>query len=136
MDNCIFCRIIRGEVPSKTVFENEHFKVMLDIGPASRGHVLILPKEHYSDLFELPEELAAEVLPLARKIASGVKKAFRPAGVKLVQNNGAMAGQTVMHFHLHIIPCYDGTEVGEWKPGSPSAEELEIIQTAIKEALA
>ena len=71
MDNCIFCRIIRGEIPSKTVFENEHFKVMLDIGPASRGHVLILPKEHYNDLFELPEELAAEVLPLAQKIAAG-----------------------------------------------------------------
>ena len=122
MDNCIFCRIIRGEIPSKTVFENEHFKVMLDIGPASRGHVLILPKEHYNDLFELPEELAAEVLPLAQKIAAAVKKAFQPAGVKLVQNNGAMAGQTVMHFHLHIIPCYDGTEVGEWKPGSPAAE--------------
>ena len=135
MDNCIFCRIIQGEIPSKTVFENEHFIVMLDIGPASRGHVLILPKEHYDNLFELPEELAAEVLPLAKKIAAGVRKAFQPAGVKLVQNNGAMAGQSVNHFHLHIIPCYNGSEVGEWKPGNPSGEELDAISTAIKEAL-
>ncbi len=136
MDNCIFCRIIRGEIPSKTVFENEHFKAMLDIGPASRGHVLIMPKEHYSNLFEMPEALAAEVLPLAQKIAAGVQKAFQPAGIKLVQNNGAMAGQSVMHFHLHIIPCYDGTEVGQWNPGSPSGEELDEVLAAIKEALA
>ena len=136
MDNCIFCKIIRGEIPSRTVYENEHFIVMLDIGPASRGHALVIPKEHYDDLLALPDDLAAEALVLAKKIAVGIKKAFQPAGIKLVQNNGAMAGQSVRHFHLHVIPCYDGGEVGEWKPMSPSGEELDAVCTAIKEALA
>ena len=132
MDNCIFCRIIRGEIPSKTVFENEHFKAMLDIGPASRGHVLIMPKEHYSNLFEMPEALAAEVLPLAQKIAAGVQKAFQPAGIKLVQNNGAMAGQSVMHFHMHIIPRYeDDRAMLLWKHLDLSDAELDAIKDTI-----
>lgn len=135
MDNCIFCRIIRGEIPSRTVFENDHFKAMLDVGPASKGHVLILPKEHYADLTELPEALCAEVLPLAKKIAKGLQQAYGPAGIKLVQNNGEKAGQSVRHFHLHVIPCYDGSEVGNWVPGSPSQEELEEIASRIREVL-
>ncbi len=134
--NCIFCKIAAGEIPSKTVYEDEKFRVIMDLGAASEGHALILPKEHYANLMELDEETAACVLPLASKISKAMMKSLHCDGLNLVQNNGEEAGQTVMHFHLHMIPRYKGgAEVVEWKPGSPSGDELEATAAKIKEAL-
>ena len=96
--NCIFCKIARGEIPSATVYEDSEFRVILDLGPASRGHALILPKEHFKDLCELDEQVAAKVLPLAGKIGAAMKQALGCAGFNVVQNNGETAGQTVFHF--------------------------------------
>ena len=105
-EDCIFCKIASGEIPSKTLYEDEDFRVILDLGPATKGHALILPREHAADLFELPEETAAEVLVLAKRIAARMRERLHCDGMNLVQNNGEAAGQTVSHFHLHLIPRY------------------------------
>ncbi len=114
--NCIFCKIAGGEIPSATVYEDSEFRVILDLGPASRGHALILPKEHFKDLCELDEQVAAKVLPLAGKIGAAMKQALGCSGFNVVQNNGETAGQTVFHFHVHIIPRYEADQ--PWLRGS------------------
>lgn len=132
--NCIFCKIANGEIPSATLYEDEDFRVILDLGPATRGHALLLPKEHYSDLFELEDEVAAKVLVRAKRIAARMKKALGADGFNLVQNNGEAAGQTVFHFHMHLIPRYEGDHAGIlWEPGKTTPEEMEEIKTLIQE---
>ena len=124
-DNCIFCKIANGEIPTNTVYEDDKFRVILDMGPATEGHALILPKDHYANLFEMPEGLLKDAIALAQKIGKLQMEKLHADGLNLVQNNGAAAGQTVSHFHIHLIPRYenDGQTIG-WKPGKPSAEEL------------
>ena len=106
--------------------------MILDLGPATRGHALILPKEHYANLYELPEETAAKVMVLAKKMATRMTKNLSCDGFNIVQNNGETAGQTVMHYHLHLIPRYqnDGQNI-LWKPTEVSQEELEEIKNQI-----
>ncbi len=133
-DDCIFCKIASGEIPSKTIYEDDFFRVILDLGPAAKGHALILPKEHADNLYELAEETAAKVLPVAKKVALVMRDKLQCDGLNLVQNNGEIAGQTVMHFHLHMIPRYkeDGQKIG-WVPGQPSQEELETVRKQLAE---
>lgn len=133
-DDCIFCKIANGEIPSKTLYEDEDFRVILDLGPATKGHALIMPKEHAKDLYDLPQETASKVLVLAKKMATAMAEKLQCDGMNLVQNNGETAGQTVHHFHLHMIPRYkdDGQHIG-WKPGTPTQEELETIRRQIVE---
>lgn len=131
-DNCIFCKIANGEILSKTLYEDDEFRVILDLGPAAKGHALILPKNHYANLYELPEETASKVMLLAKKMAVQMTDKLKCDGFNLVQNNGEVAGQTVFHFHMHLIPRYknDNQTIG-WKPGEPSQEELEEIRAQI-----
>ena len=133
-DNCIFCKIANGDIPSKTLYEDEEFRVILDLGPATKGHALILPKDHFKNLYELPDENAAKVIKLAKKMATTMTEKLSCDGFNLVQNNGEAAGQTVFHFHMHLIPRYenDGQQIG-WKAGEPTQEELEQIQKQIVE---
>ena len=132
MDSCIFCKIANGEIPSNTIYEDDKFRVILDNGPATKGHALVLPKEHYANLFEMPQDLLADAAVVAKKVASNIKEKLSCDGLNLVQNNGETAGQTVMHFHLHIIPRYenDGQHI-LWNPTSPSAEELVEVKNTI-----
>ena len=131
-DDCIFCKIANGDIPSNTLYEDETFRVILDIGPATKGHALVIPKEHYNDLYEIPEDTAAGAMRLAKKMVKSMMEKLHADGFNLVQNNGETAGQTVMHFHLHLIPRYknDGQRIG-WKTTSPSARELEEIRKTI-----
>ena len=103
-EDCIFCKIAGGEIPSKTLYEDDRFRVILDLGPAARGHALILPKEHAENLYELPEETAAAVMVLAKRMAAVMRDRLNCDGLNLIQNNGEAAGQTVAHFHMHVIP--------------------------------
>lgn len=130
--NCIFCKIANGEIPSKTLYEDERFRVILDLGPATKGHALVLPKAHYADLYELPEELAGEAMKLAQKMAVKMTEKLKCEGFNLIQNNGDMAGQTVFHFHMHMIPRYqaDGQKIG-WKPMEVTQDELEEVKKEI-----
>ena len=132
MNDCIFCKIANGEIPSNTIYEDQDYRVILDLGPATKGHALVLPKKHYADLYEIPEEVAMGAVKVAKEVAGTMKAKLGCDGLNLVQNNGEAAGQTVMHFHLHIIPRYenDGQHI-LWKPTSPSAEELVAIKNQI-----
>lgn len=133
-EDCIFCKIANGEIPSKTLYEDEAFRVILDLGPATKGHALILPKNHFDNLYELPDETGAGVMRLARKMATVMTEKLACDGFNLVQNNGESAGQTVFHFHMHLIPRYkeDGQKIKiGWEPGKPSQEELEEIRKMI-----
>lgn len=134
-EDCIFCKIANGEIPSKTLYEDEDFRVILDLGPATRGHALILPKEHAANLYELPDETAAKAMILAKKMGARMVEKLHADGLNLVQNNGETAGQTVLHFHLHLIPRYknDGQHI-LWTPGTATQEELEAVcQEIVKE---
>ena len=133
-DDCIFCKIANGEIPSKTLYEDDNFRIILDLGPAAKGHALLMPKEHAANLYELPDETAAKVLVLAKKMVLQMKDKLQCDGFNLVQNNGEADGQTVEHFHLHLIPRYkvDGQNIN-WVPGEPSQEELEEVRKQIVE---
>ena len=135
-ETCIFCKIANGEIPSATVYEDPDFRVILDLGPASEGHALILPKNHFKDVCDLDEETAAKVLPLAAKIGAAMKKSLGCAGFDLVQNNGKEAGQTVFHFHVHVIPRYEGgPSIAAWECQPANADKLAQIAEQIKSAL-
>ena len=132
-DNCIFCKIAAGEIPSETVYEDEQFRAILDLGPASAGHTLILPKAHFKDVTEISDEYAANVLKVAAKLGKAMKKGLGCEGFNLVQNNGEAAGQTVMHFHMHVIPRHAGDDVQvTWKQGETESESLKALADAIK----
>ena len=135
-NNCIFCKIANGEIPSTTVYEDDMFRVILDLSPATKGHALILPKQHMANIYEMDEPTAQKVFVLAYHIATAMKKALNCDGINIVQNNGEAAGQTVFHFHMHIIPRYinDGQNIN-WIPGTSEPEEREKIAQKIKAAL-
>ncbi|MCR1842022.1 HIT family protein [Murimonas intestini] len=132
-DNCIFCKIASGEIPSVTLHEDEDFRVILDVGPASKGHALILPKDHYANIYELPEEMTAKAYVLAKKIAARLTDALNCDGFNILQNNGEPAGQTVFHFHIHLIPRYQNDNVGlTWKPGQLTDADKSFILEKFK----
>ena len=128
--DCLFCKIAAGEIPSATLYEDEDFRVILDLGPASKGHALILPKEHFRNLYDIDEEVAAKAMVLAKKMAVKMKDALGCDGFNIVQNNEETAGQTVFHFHMHMIPRYKGDNVGlGWHTGELTDEvKNEILE--------
>lgn len=131
-ENCIFCKIAAGEIPSQTIYEDKKFRVILDLNPATRGHALIIPKDHFVNLYELPDETAADVMKLAKKMADSMTKKLHCDGFNLLQNNGELAGQSVFHFHMHLIPRYkdDKQTLGFQGRGS-KPEELEEVKNII-----
>ena len=106
MNNCIFCALAAGDIPSFKVYEDELVLAYLDINPFSEGHTLVIPKEHYTDLIDTPSEILKEVVVRVQKVASHLKTALPCDGFNILQNNGAAAGQTVSHVHFHIVPRY------------------------------
>lgn len=124
-NNCIFCKIIAGDIPSKLIYEDDDFKAILDVAPATKGHVLILPKCHAETLLDLPNDKAEKILIVAKKIITALMKVYGFTNYNIIQNNGRIAGQTVNHYHLHLIPRYSVDEVGLWTPheNDPSVTE-------------
>ncbi|MCK9578015.1 HIT family protein [bacterium] len=104
MENCIFCKIVAGEIPCYKIFENEKILAFLDINPAVPGHVLVIPKKHFTDIFEIDDQYLQELIVVAKRIAEKMKTNFDAGGVNLFQSNGENAEQTVFHFHLHLLP--------------------------------
>lgn len=133
-EDCIFCKIAKGEIPSATVYETSDFKVILDVAPANKGHVLIITKEHFDNIFEIDAETAAKLFSLATVVARAIKDEIGCEGLNVVQNNGEVAGQTVNHFHLHLIPRFKDDDVNiTWKPGeSDPAEQAELAKALKK----
>ncbi|WP_137743609.1 HIT family protein [Robertmurraya siralis] len=136
MNDCIFCKIVAGEIPAAKVFENEHVIAFLDISQVTKGHTLVIPKIHKENLYELTPEIAAHLFEIVPNIANAIKGAYEPIGLNLLNNNGEKAGQSVFHYHLHLIPRYgegDGfgavwkSHQNEYKP-----EDYQQIASEIK----
>jgi histidine triad (HIT) family protein len=139
MSDCIFCKIIEGEIPSSKVYEDEHVLAFLDISQVTKGHTLVIPKLHKENIYELTEGLASKVFAAVPKITNAIKAEYDPIGLNLLNNNGEDAGQSVFHFHLHIIPRY-GTGDGfgaVWKTHTDqySPEDLKEIAEGISRHL-
>lgn len=132
MDNCIFCKIIAGEIPSATIFENDEFKVILDRFPSNEGHVLIMPKKHCANIFEAEPEMAGRLFTLAVKVAKVMKETLGFENMNIVQNNGPVAGQTVNHLHVHLIPRYEGDSVKvTWAQMDLTDEQIESMRAKL-----
>ena len=133
--DCIFCKLANGEIPTATLYEDDEFRVILDQGPATKGHALILPKQHFANIYEIPDETAAKAMILVKKMATAMTKALHSDGFNLVQNNGEAAGQTVFHFHMHLIPRYKGDkndDILKYTPLELSDDEMKEILDMIK----
>ena len=134
--NCIFCKLANGDIPTMSLYEDEDFRVIFDASPATLGHALILPKEHAANVFEMPDDLLAKAHVLAKKLAKVLTEVFNADGVNILQNNNEAAGQSVFHFHSHIIPRYkDDKSMIAWKPGEQNKEALEKALLKIQDCL-
>ena len=133
MEDCIFCKLANGVFETNTLYEDDDFRIILDAGPATKGHALILPKAHYANIYEIPADLLAKAAVLAKEQAEHMTKVLGADGFNIVQNNGETAGQTVLHFHIHLIPRFkdDGQKIG-WNPGSPDEQDQKKLCELLK----
>ena len=123
-DDCIFCKLANGMIPTRSIYEDENFKVILDAAPATRGHALILPKEHADNLYQMPENMTAKAFVLSKKMAASMTETLGCQGFNIVQNNGEAAGQTVFHFHIHLVPRYEDDGQGLFWESRHYAEDV------------
>ncbi len=130
--NCIFCKIAAGEIPSATIYEDEDFRVIMDINPASKGHAIILPKTHAANIYELSEDVAGKIFVVAKKVAMAMKEELNCEGINILQNNGEIAGQTVFHLHVHLIPRYKGDKINiKWSHKDKYNDDFATLAKAI-----
>ncbi len=126
--NCIFCKIINNQINSNKVFENKNFIAILDAFPANDSHILVIPKEHYSNIFDIPNDVMQEAYSIAHNLGSKLKSELNINNINILQNNGVIAGQTVDHFHIHLIPRYENdTVVFKSTPVEISQERIQEI---------
>ncbi|HLQ70432.1 MAG TPA: HIT family protein [Bacillota bacterium] len=111
-EDCIFCKIIDGKLPAAKVYEDAHVYAFLDISQVTKGHTLVIPKEHTKDVYNTPADVAGNLFSVVPTIANGIKKAFQPAGLNVLINNEKAAGQEVFHTHIHLIPRYGKQDDG------------------------
>jgi histidine triad (HIT) family protein len=136
--DCLFCKIAKGEIPAVKIFESDKIFVFLDINPLTEGHCLVIPKNHFENVFDIEKDILKEIISVAKDIAQNAKRNLGATGVQLVNSSGKDAEQSVMHFHLHVIPRYedDGLEMNKWwqsKAQSPSQEKLQKLAEKIKD---
>ncbi|MBD3304618.1 HIT domain-containing protein [Candidatus Woesearchaeota archaeon] len=129
--DCVFCKIVKGDIPCQKLYENDKILAFLDISPIHKGHTLIIPKEHHENILDMPDETLAELAKTTKKISKAVKEATNADGFNVTQNNGAAAGQAVFHFHTHIIPRFDGDGLKTWPHKDIPEEEMKRIQEDI-----
>ena len=134
--DCIFCAIIAGEIPAATVYEDEHVFAFMDIAPANPGHTLVIPKQHYRNIFDMPIEVGTKIMQAAIPIANAIRDALNPDGLNLFQSNEAAGFQTVFHFHLHLIPRWEDDPLRlPWRPSEGDLEEINDVAAKIRDAL-
>lgn len=131
MENCIFCKIIAGDIPSHKIYEDEHVYAFLDINPSTKGHTLVIPKNHCIDIYDMDAETAANTFQAIPKIANAIKAAFNPIGLNIVNNN-QKPHQVVFHYHIHLIPRYEDDSFQiKYFNMEPTQEELLQIKDEI-----
>lgn len=133
--NCLMCKLANGDIPTNAIYEDDEFKVIMDISPATKGHALVLPKEHYANIYEIDSEVLGKAVKIGQKVIKHVTPILECDGYNLLQNNGEIAGQTIFHFHLHLIPRYkdaDNTNVLTTGHLSFTDEEMKAICDSIK----
>ena len=129
--DCIFCLLANGDIPTAKVYEDDDLTVILDAGPATKGHALVLPKDHYKNITEVPQELAGKLVAIASGVGNAQMKALGAAGFNIVINTNEAAGQTVFHCHVHVIPRYEGDAgIISWVPGEAKDSEALAAQIA------
>ncbi len=134
--DCIFCAIVAGEIPATKVYEDEHVLAFMDIAPANPGHTLVIPKQHYRNIFDMPTEIGSKIMQAAILIANAIRAALNPDGLNLFQSNEAAAFQTVFHFHLHLIPRWESDPLRlPWRPSEGDMEDIGNTAAKIREAL-
>ena len=133
--NCIFCKLANGDIPTNTIYEDEDFIVFMDNAPATKGHALVVPKDHFANIYEIDEEILGKAVKVGQKVAKHVTPILGCEGFNLLQNNGEVAGQTIFHFHMHLIPRYKDMENSgllETTPNEVPAEELKDLCEQLK----
>jgi histidine triad (HIT) family protein len=136
MDDCVFCRIVAGSIPSERIHEDERTVAFMDLSPATRGHALVVPRRHARDLTEIEPEDAAACAVAARLVARAALAALGADGVSVHQSNGRAAGQTVFHYHVHVIPRYTGDPLRLfWDPAKPDPSPIGEAAAALRGAL-
>ena len=134
--DCIFCAIVAGEIPAAKVYEDEDVFAFMDIAPANPGHTLVIPKQHYRNIFDMPPEIGSKIMQAAIPIANAIRTALNPDGLNLFQSNEAAGFQTVFHFHLHLIPRWEDDPLRlPWRPSEGNMDEISNIATKIREVL-
>lgn len=134
--DCIFCRIVRKEAPATVLYEDDKALVFLDIRPLNEGHTLIIPKQHYETVYDIPEDLICHIYTIVKRFAGVVKNATKADGITIIQQNGRAAGQEIFHLHVHVVPRYEGQKLPHFRDiPSASRERLEHAAERIKEAL-
>lgn len=134
-DDCIFCKLANGDIPTNTIYEDEEFRVIMDVAPATKGHALVLPKDHYADLYEIDPEVLGRAIQVGQKVVKHATKVLGCDGYNLLQNNGTVAGQTVFHFHLHLIPRYadmDNAKILTLPAKEADMEALKALAESLK----
>lgn len=136
-DDCIFCRIVAGQIPCAKVYEDDAALAFMDIQPVSKGHTLVVPKKHHDPITAVPAETLGRVMLTVQKVAAGQYAGLKAAAINVTQANGALAGQCVQHVHFHVIPRYDGDPRHQWSPGKYDAqEEMKEYAARIASAIA
>lgn len=134
-DDCIFCKIANGDIPTNAIYEDDEFKVFMDVAPATKGHALVVPKNHFADIYEIDPETLGKAVKIGQKVVKHATKVLGCEGYNLIQNNGEISGQTVFHFHLHLIPRYenmDNTNLLKWVSGTSTSEDLKELCEQLK----
>jgi len=134
-DDCIFCKLANGDIPTNTIYEDNEFRVIMDASPATKGHALVLPKDHYADIYEIDSEVLGRAIQVGQKVVKHATEVLGCEGYNLLQNNGEAAGQTVFHFHLHLIPRYadmDNSQILTWPAGQVSTDDVVALTERLK----
>ncbi len=134
-DDCIFCKLANGDIPTNTIYEDEEFRVIMDAAPATKGHALVLPKNHYGDIYEIEPGVLGKAIQVGQKVIKHATKVLGCDGYNLLQNNGEVAGQTIFHFHLHLIPRYadmDNSQILKYPAGEMDAEDIKALTESLR----
>lgn len=135
MNECVFCKIINGEIPANIIYENDKVLAFLDIKPISRGHTLIVPKKHYGDIYDITEDYLKEVVAAAKKISGAVKRGLGAEGVNILHASGVAAQQSVFHFHIHLVPRYRNDGLNTWPRSKYKGEDFEGVAEEIRSVI-